>query len=87
MKSIVYHDQGGFLLGMKGYLNISEALTVTYHPDRLKKKKKSHNHIHRKKIREKSLILIINIISRLRIESNLLKLISNIYQKSTPYIR
>ena len=41
IKKIIYHDQVGFIPGMKGFFNIHESINVIHHINKLKNK----NHI------------------------------------------
>ena len=46
IKSIIHHNQVGFISGMQGWFNIQKSINVIQYINKLKGKK-SHDHLHR----------------------------------------
>jgi len=80
---MIHHNQLGFIPGIQDRFNIQKPINVIHHINRLKKKKKSHDHIIRcrKAFDKIQHPLIIKTPSKLGIDGNLLNLIKNTEKK------
>lgn len=88
IKRIIHHDKVGFITGMQGWFNIWKPIinNVIYHINRIFK-----SHIIISKVSGKAFYklqhcFMIQILSKLGIEGNLLNLIKGIYEKLTANI-
>ena len=87
IKRLIQHDQGGFILGMKGWFNIHKSINIIYHINRTKDK----NHLIISIDAEKAFnkiqqCFILKTLNKLGIDGTYLKIIKAIYNKPTANI-
>jgi len=84
IKKIIYHDQVGFIPGMKASFNIHKSINVIYHINKLKNKNHMIFSIHAEKAFDKiQHSLLTKTLQRVCIEGNYLNIIKAIYNKPT----
>ena len=83
IKTVIHHDQVGFILGMQGFFNICKTNNVIHHINKLKDKNNMIISIHAEKAFDKiQHSFMIKILRKVGMEETYLNIIKAIYDKS-----